>query len=200
MNVQVKQGIQITKFAPENNAMQYYSLDVETANHDASTICQIGIGLFVNGQLTSTWESLVNPMSYFHWGNVRVHGITEEMVQQAPDFSEVYPVLRQLLSGSVVVHHTVFDYQAFTRAYRRFNLRPINIQWLDSSKIVRHTWTQFAKSGYNLANVADHLGIEFRHHDALEDSVAAGKIVAEACRLTGRHVGDWIQLFKTHSQ
>lgn len=177
--------------------MQYFSLDVETANYDASTICQIGIGQFVNGQLTDTWETLVNPLSSFHWGNVRVHGITEEMVQHAPDFSEVYPVLCELLSGTIVVHHTAFDYQAFTRAYSRFHLRPINIRWLDSSRIVRHTWQQFSKSGYNLANVASHLGIEFRHHDALEDSVTAGKIVAEACRLTNRRVDEWFEVFKT---
>jgi DNA polymerase-3 subunit epsilon len=175
--------------------MQFYSLDVETANSDSSTICQIGIGKFVNGELVETWESLIDPQSYFHWGNVRVHGITEDMVQGAPAFSEVYPVLRQLLSGNIVVHHTPYDYQAFKRSYTRFNLVPINIRWLDSAKVVRHTWQQFSKSGYNLANVANHLGIEFRHHDALEDSVAAGKIVAEACRLTDRRINDWYVLF-----
>ena len=179
--------------------MIFFSLDVETANSDSSTICQIGIGKFVNGELAGTWKSLVDPQSYFHWGNIRVHGITEEMVQGAPAFNEVYPVLRKLLSENIVVHHTPFDFHAFNHAYTRFNLKPINIQWLDSSRIVRHTWSQFSKSGYNLANVANHLGIEFRHHDALEDSVAAGKIVVEACRMTDRLVQDWYEYFKTIS-
>ncbi|MEI7662598.1 MAG: exonuclease domain-containing protein [Bacteroidota bacterium] len=176
--------------------MKFFSLDVETANHDASTICQIGIGMFENGVLIDTWESLIDPMSYFHWGNVRVHGISEEMVQDAPTFAAVYPVLRQILSGNVVVHHSAFDFQAFNRAYARFELQPITIHWLDSARIVRHTWPQFSKSGYNLANVANHLGIEFRHHDALEDSVTAGKIVVEACKLTDRGVHEWIEMFK----
>jgi DNA polymerase-3 subunit epsilon len=175
--------------------MRFFSLDVETANSDSSTICQIGIGKFVNGELTGTWESLVDPQSSFHWSNIRVHGITEEMVQGAPSFSEVYPVLRKLLAENIVVHHTPFDFHAFKNAYARFNLKPINIQWLDSSRIVRHTWQQFSKSGYNLSNVANHLGIEFRHHDALEDSVAAGKIVVEACRITDRRVQEWFEFF-----
>ena len=179
--------------------MNFLSLDVETANFDGASICQIGIGLFENGELVDSWESLIDPRSHFHWGNIRVHGITEEMVQGAPLFSEVYPVLRSLLSENIVVHHTPFDNLAFRKAYARFNLKPINIRWLDSSRIVRHTWEQFAKSGYNLANVANHLGIEFRHHDALEDSVAAGRIVVEACRLTGRRVNDWYDFFKTNS-
>ena len=179
--------------------MRFLSLDVETANWDSSTICQIGIGVFENGEVMDTWESLIDPQSFFHYTNVRIHGITEDMVQGAPTFSEVYPILRELLSENIVVHHTAFDFHAFKRAYDRFDLRPISIRWLDSSRIVRHTWEQFSKSGYNLANVANHLGIDFRHHDALEDSVAAGKIVVEACRLTDRRVHEWYELFKTNS-
>ena len=179
--------------------MSFFSLDVETANYDSSTICQIGIGMFVNGELTDTWESLIDPQSFFHWSNIRIHGIRENMVKGAPAFYEVYPTLRNLLSDNIVVHHTQFDVHAFNRAYTRFHLNPISIRWLDSARIVRHTWKQFSKSGYNLANVANHLGIEFRHHDALEDSIAAGKIVAEACRLTDRRVQEWYEFFKTIS-
>jgi DNA polymerase-3 subunit epsilon len=179
--------------------MLFYSLDVETANWDSSTICQIGIGKFADGELIDTWETLVDPMSDFHWGNIRVHGITEEMVRGAPLFHEVYPILRKLLSENIVVHHSPFDKQAFQKAYNRFNLRPLDIYWLDSARIVRHTWSQFSKGGYNLANVARHLDIDFRHHDALQDSVAAGKIVVEACRLTDRVVQDWYELFKTNT-
>ena len=86
--------------------MKFFSLDVETANSDSATICQVGIGIFENGRMVDTWESLVNPQSSFHWGNVRVHGINGGMVMDAPVFSEVYPVIRRLLSGNVVVYHT----------------------------------------------------------------------------------------------
>jgi DNA polymerase III subunit epsilon len=187
---------QIAIFAPGKKIMRFLSLDVETANWDSSSICQIGIGLFENGELVDSWESLIDPQSPFHYTNVRIHGITEEMITGAPTFTEVYPVLRNLLSGNIVVSHTSFDCQAFRRAYDRFGLSPIRIRWLDSARIARHTWVQFSKSGYNLANVASHLGIEFRHHDALADSVTAGKIVVEACRLTNRRVQDWYEFFR----
>ena len=177
--------------------MMFYSLDVETANYDAASICQIGIGVFENRELVGTWESLIDPGSPFHWSNIRVHGITEDLVQGAPTFREVYPVLRNLLSGNIVVHHTPFDFHAFRRAFAQNNLNPINIQWLDSARIVRQTWSQFSKGGYNLSNVANHLGIEFTHHDALEDAVTAGKIVLEACRLTDRRVWEWVELFQS---
>jgi len=178
--------------------MRFFALDVETANYDFSSICQIGVGLFENGVLTGTWDSLVNPQGPFHWGNTRIHGITEEMVEDAPVFGEVYPGLKRLLAGNMVVHHTPFDPQAFRKAYTRFDLMPIRIKWIDSARIVRQTWSDFAKTGYNLANVARYLGIEFKHHDALEDAIAAGKIVVEACRQSGRSMEEWFELLKTN--
>ncbi len=40
-------------------------VDVETANHNLSSICQIGIASFREGALNSSWESLVNPEDHF---------------------------------------------------------------------------------------------------------------------------------------
>jgi hypothetical protein len=47
--------------------MKFYSLDVETANPDMSTICQIGVGLFDEGILVETWKTYIDPRDYFHW-------------------------------------------------------------------------------------------------------------------------------------
>ena len=34
--------------------MRFYSLDVETANPDQSTICQIGFGIFEDNEISHT--------------------------------------------------------------------------------------------------------------------------------------------------
>ena len=52
--------------------------------------------------------------------------------------------------------------------------------WLDNQTVVRRTWPQFARKGYSLGNLARHFGIEFRHHDALEDAVATAHIFRRA--------------------
>jgi DNA polymerase-3 subunit epsilon len=52
---------------------------------------------------------------------------------------------------------------------------------LDSVRVARKTW-QYLEGGYNLANLACYLDIEFRHHDALEDAIACGKIIVEASK------------------
>ncbi|MBE0648649.1 MAG: hypothetical protein IH596_12805 [Bacteroidales bacterium] len=38
---------------------RFYSLDVETANSDAGSICQIGTGLFEEGVVVESWRSYV---------------------------------------------------------------------------------------------------------------------------------------------
>ena len=41
--------------------MKFISLDVETANPDMSSICQVGIVHFEDGKPVETWSSLVDP-------------------------------------------------------------------------------------------------------------------------------------------
>jgi len=170
--------------------MKFYALDVETANPDQSSICQIGVGIFEDGVLVDTWKSDINPQDYFHWRFIEIHGITPKLVKRKPTFPKVYPILRQMLENQIVVHHSPFDRVAFGKAFDKYALAPFDVKWLDSVHVARKTWVKI-EGGYNLANLAGHLGIEFRHHDALEDAVTCGKIVAEACKHKGIGVTLW---------
>ena len=175
--------------------MRFYALDVETANHDHSSICQIGIGVFEDHNLVDTWKSYIDPETSFNWYNIKVHGITNDLVCGAPKIVDVYSFLKSQLDNNIVVHHTSYDRIAFEKVYRKYNLEPLNILWLDSSMVARRTWKEFSTSGYNLANIASLLGIEFQHHDALEDAITAGKIVIEASKKSNLRLEEWIKLF-----
>ena len=176
--------------------MRFYSLDVETANPDQSTICQIGVGVFEDGRLVDTWKSYIDPQDYFHWRFIEIHGITPKMVKRKPTFPNVYPVLREMFEHNIVVHHSPFDRVAFRKAFDRYGLEPFDVLWLDSVRVARHTWEEFADGGYNLAHLAYQLDIEFQHHDALEDAVACGKIVVAASKKTSLDIDAWVQKFK----
>ena len=170
--------------------MKFYALDVETANPDQFSICQIGIVVFENGRVVDTWSSYIDPQSYFHWAFIRVHGITEEMVKGQPTFARVYPKLRRLLENNIVVHHSPFDKVAFHKAFDRFYLEPFHARWLDSVKVASKAFGNGTlEGGYNLANLANYLDIDFKHHDALEDAIACGKVVVHASRRMGVEVG-----------
>ena len=172
--------------------MSYFALDVETANANYSSICQIGLVHFKDGQIVDKWSTLVNPESYFDSFNSSIHGITEKDVKGAPTFDVIHHQIAEKISGRITVHHMPFDKIAITRACMEYQLEIIQPKWLDSAKIARRTWEQFAYRGYGLANIANYLGIEFGHHGALEDAIAAAKIVHHACEQTQRSVEEWL--------
>ncbi len=66
--------------------MNFVVIDLETANRDQSSICQVGIAHFRDGVLHDSWESLVNPRDDFVPFNVSIHSIDEEKVRFAPDW------------------------------------------------------------------------------------------------------------------
>lgn len=173
--------------------MNFVVIDVETANPDFSSICQVGLAEFKDGKLYETWESLVNPDDYFDEMNISVHGIVEHMVRQAPKWPAVHEQLLPWLQNRIVVSHTAFDRAALARACSKNGLQLHECQWLDTARVVRRAWPEFSQKGYGLANVTKHFGIEFQHHDAKEDARAAGEILLRAVDATGLSVEQWLE-------
>lgn len=172
--------------------MDFVSLDVETANADMSSICQIGIVRFKNGIAEEEWVSYVDPESYFDPVSTSIHGISQHTVRGAPTYKDVHETLCALLQNNVVVTHTAFDRVAIARACSRCNSPPLTCTWLDSARVARRAWTQFSRVGYGLANVCKELQINFKHHDALEDAKAAGLIIVAAIESTGLDLEKWL--------
>jgi DNA polymerase-3 subunit epsilon len=59
-------------------------------------------------------------------------------------------------------------------------------------RVVRRAWSQYARSGYGLANLARDFGIAFNHHDAAEDARATGLILVRALYESGLSLEDWL--------
>jgi DNA polymerase III epsilon subunit-like protein len=89
--------------------VNFVAIDVETANPDFASICQVGVAAFRDGTLHGTWESLVDPEDYFDGMNVAIHGIDERAVRGAPKWRIVYELLAPWLQGHVVASHTPFE-------------------------------------------------------------------------------------------
>ncbi len=173
--------------------MKFVAIDVETANADMSSICQIGLVVFENGVLVSAWDTLVNPEAYFDQNNISIHGITREDVRTAPTFPEIEQELREILGTKIVACHTPFDKLAISRDLQKYGFPPLECTWLDTAKVARRAWTHLAPNGgYGLANLKVHLGLQFQHHVAVEDARAAGEILVRAIQETGISLEDWL--------
>ncbi|MDF1588424.1 MAG: exonuclease domain-containing protein [Gammaproteobacteria bacterium] len=177
--------------------MEFVAIDVETANADMASICQIGLAKYRDGILVDEWSSLIDPEDYFNFINVDIHGITEDDVVGAPRFPDVFKKLSDFLTGGICVSHTHFDRVSVGRAINKYSLNPINTIWLDSARVARRAWEECAWSGYGLSNICKMIGYEFKHHDALEDAKAAGQVLVAAIDKTGLDLDAW---FKRVSQ
>ncbi len=65
--------------------------------------------------------------------------------------------------------------------------------WLDSARVARRAWSDFAWGGYGLYNICRALSYEFKHHDALEDAKAAGHILLIASKECNLDVEGWLK-------
>lgn len=173
--------------------VDFVAIDVETANADMASICQLGIAQFKQGALTEEWKTYVDPEDYFDGLNVSIHGIDEDTVEGAPTFRETLETLRTYLHGNVVVCHTHFDRVALNQASQRYEACAPECIWLDSARVARRTWHECAWSGYGLLKVCEIIGYTFKHHDALEDAKAAAQVLLAAIAKTGLDVNGWLK-------
>ncbi len=173
--------------------MDFVALDVETANADMTSICQVGLARFESGTLVHEWKSYVDPEDYFDDVNVSIHGITDDMVRGAPKLTGIAPLLCEHITRRVIVCHTHFDRVSIHQSFLKYGICVPTCTWLDSARVARRAWQEFAQSGYGLRNVCEALGYEFIHHDALEDAKAAAHVLLAASTKTGLDLDGWIR-------
>lgn len=162
-------------------AVDYFVVDVETANQFRHSICQIGIASFADGKMVDGWESLVNPDDYFLEFNVDLHGIGPRTVEHAPCWGEVFPKVDALLRGAAVASHTDFDRGALTGACARAGVPDVDYgKWIDTCWLARAAWPNL--HNHKLTTLARSFRIEYRAHDALEDARVAGEVLALALK------------------
>ena len=173
--------------------MEFTALDVETANADMASICQIGIARFRGGALVEDWKTYVDPEDHFDGINISIHGIDEAKVEGAPTLPEISERVCAYLDGRIAVCHTHFDRVAIVQAASKYELRTPACAWLDSARVARRTWDEFAWKGYGLENLCTMLGYQYVQHDALEDAKAAAQVILAAMQKTGLTLQDWLR-------
>lgn len=172
--------------------MRFTAIDVETANADMASICQIGIAQFSAGTLAAEWKTYVDPQDYFDIINTSIHGIDEDAIAGAPTFDQLTDRINALLNDQVVVTHTHFDRVAIHQAAQRWKVSTPNCRWLDSARVARRAWAECAHSGYGLASICERLGYEFKNHDALEDAKASAHVLLTAMAKSGLDLDGWL--------
>ncbi len=159
---------------------RFVALDVETANNDRGSICQIGVACVRSDNSIDTWVTFVDPKTdVWIWSGL--HGITARTVRGVPTFKELLPMLEAALEGGIVYQHSGFDRSAISAACANAGISAPLWQWRDSVLVARTAWPELkGNGGHGLSSLKAHLGLEFNHHDAGEDARAAAEVVLHA--------------------
>jgi len=165
---------------------RFIALDVETANGDSSSICQIGLACVAQDGDIINLGFLIDPEMGFERFNSQLHGIDAAKVHGEPNFATVIDRLRPLLEAAPLIQHSGFDKRAMNAACERYGRAPLASTWYDSVAIARRAWPQLkGNGGHGLASLKEFLTLEFEHHDAVEDARAAAIVVLQAEQATG---------------
>lgn len=75
-----------------------------------SEICELAAVKWRGGEIVGTFETLLKPSKPMDAEVIAIHGITNDMVEEAPKMSEKIGEFRDFIEGAVVMaHHAPFD-------------------------------------------------------------------------------------------
>lgn len=194
-------GLKTADFArmPRRNTLvanvTFVVFDTETTGFSPTKdrIVEIGAVKFRNGQVLEEKSWLVNPGRPIPPWVIDVHGITDEMVKDAPSFKEVYPEFEEFTRGAVLMAHNArFDIAFMAAEMRRAGFVLPNNLVIDSLALFRKWFP--ASPSHALVDVARYTEIQTDTlHRGLADSMYVFLIFSKALvQRNGRMKLGWL--------
>lgn len=152
-------------------------IDVELANPSRASICEIGIIRIEDGLEVFRKKYRIDPEAPFDRMNIRIHGITPDMVAGCPKFPEVWREIESYMTSGVIVAHNAASMElcAFSAALERYGLPLTDFYYICTLRLAR-AWID-SLNGYSLDALCGLMGIPLTdHHDALADAQACMEI------------------------
>lgn len=160
----------------------FVALDFETADHGPDSACAVGLVRVEGRQVVHRAVARIRPPRR-HILFTHIHGITWDMVREAPVFAEVWRTLTPMLDGATAIaaHNAPFDRRVLMACCAVGGLPVPDLPFLCTVQLSRRTW---GLKPNDLPSVCRRLGIGLRHHDPGSDAEACARIVLAAA---GRH-------------
>ena len=139
----------------------YAILDIETTggNYDEEGITEIAVYRYDGVGITDQFSSLINPQRAIQPFVVKLTGINEKMLQNAPKFFEVAKRIVEITEGCVLVaHNAAFDYRILQTEFRRLGF-PFERKTLCTVNLSQALLPE--QPSFNLGKLVRNLGIPF---------------------------------------
>ena len=160
--------------------MDFTAIDFETATRQSDSACQLAAVKVRSGQIVDSASWLIRPRPLsFSYQNIQIHGITPEMVREEKEFGELWPAIQGTFGDDcLIAHNASFDMGVLMACLQTHGHSIPDMHYSCTRAIARRTWPHLPRFG--LKPLSDWLGVQFKHHDALEDSIACAKLAIAA--------------------
>ena len=148
-------------------------LDVETTGLDYTKERMVEFaGLRLeNGKIKAEFQTLINPEQHIRKSSMAVHGITEEMVKDAPTEAEIMPKILEFIGDyPIVAHNAIFDYSYINEAAKRTTGKPITNPMIDSQAMFKEVYPDLESCGMEALMNKFHVEFNERHR-AMADAM-----------------------------
>lgn len=148
-------------------------LDTETTGLDYTRekIIEFAAVRLENGKIKDKYQTLINPEQHIRKSSMAIHGISEEMVQDAPTEAEVMPKILEFIGDyPIVAHNAIFDYSFLNEASLRFCGKEVENPRIDTQQMFKEVFPDLESHG--LEALTRKFNVEFtKAHRAMADTM-----------------------------
>jgi DNA polymerase-3 subunit epsilon len=156
----------------------FAAIDFETANHNPSSVCSVGVVIVRNGNIADRIYRLIRPEPewYSYW-NTRVHGLTSVDTANALVFPQVWEEIAPHTADlPLVAHNSLFEERCLRAVHRVYQMDYPDYEFHCTCRASRRVFGK-ELSNHQLHTVAKHIGFDLKnHHHALADAEACAEI------------------------
>jgi DNA polymerase-3 subunit alpha (Gram-positive type) len=169
---------------------EFIVFDIETTgfNFKNNKITEIGAVKVKDYEIIDTFSTFVNPEMPIPYEIVKLTGISDEMVKNAPKTEEALKNFFEFAGNApLVAHNAKFDIGFIDHYAKESGIKRDSIV-IDTLQMSR--WIVTAISKYKLGSLAKYFGISLKNaHRALDDAYATGEVFVKLLELLENNKG-----------
>ena len=148
-------------------------LDTETTGLDYTRerIIEFAGVRLENGKIKDEFQTLINPHQHIRKSSMAIHGITQEMVEDAPTEEEALPKILEFIGDyPIVAHNAIFDYSFLNEAKKRVFGEELKNPRIDTQQMFKEVYPELESHG--LEALTNKFNVELNnHHRAMADAM-----------------------------
>lgn len=148
-------------------------LDTETTGLDYTKekMVEFAAVRLENGKIKDEFQTLINPEQHIRKSSIAIHGITSDMVADAPTEAEAMPKILEFIGDyPIVAHNAIFDYTFINEASLRTCGKEITNARVDSQQMFKEVYPDLDSHGLEALTRRFNVDLS-NHHRAMADTM-----------------------------